>query len=375
MLTAVHTDRAGRIVVAADYGAAALFGDRPRALDNGLPLPPDARLVPLPDRDAIGIDRQGRPRTLGAQRWAVGAILAPGHLRTRLPACAGGDDAPPLEPLEYAAVAAGADGRLVVAALATGESPAPAKPTDAALGSAITAGLRAHPSSGALRVLARCARDHGCAAAADVFLGRGDALLPVTGDRTSAADLAEIAIAHLAGGGTGVTFGRTCDGEPLASPRVVADAAAVIRTAVPAARITIRTNASSAAAIGRIAAAGVDGLVVRLASARADTYERIQTPRDFRWPDVRGGIRQAVASGLEITIELLVLPGLTDRAEEADALVALLRELPSGSVLRLRDLAADPYRVLRANPGTEPTGVEALIDRLRVEAPQVRPAA
>ena len=172
-----------------------------------------------------------------------------------------------------------------------------------------------------------------------------------------------------------MTFGLVCDGEPLASPRIVADAAVQIRAAAPAARITIRTNASSAAAIGRVAAAGVDGLVVRLASARADTYERIQTPRDFRWPDVRGGIRQAVASGLVVTIELLVLPGLTDRAPEADALVALLRELPSGSVLRLRDLAADPYVVLRANPGTEPDGVEALIDRLRVEAPHVRPAA
>ena len=375
MLTAVHTDRAGRIVVAADYGAAALFGDRPRALERGIRLPSDARLVPLPERDAVGIDRQGRPRTLGAQRWAVGAILTPGHLRTLVPACAGRDDIPPLEPFGYAAVAAGADGELVVAALPTGESPAPTTPTDAVLASAITAGLRAHPSSGALRTLARCARDHACARATNVFLGRSDAALPVGGNRTSAVDLAEIAIAHLAGGGTGVTFGLACLGEPLAAPRVVADAAVRIRAAAPGARIAIRTNASSAAAIGRVAAAGVDTLVVRLASARAETYERLQVARDLRWSDVRGGIRQAVASGLGVTIELLVLPGLTDRAEEADALVALLRELPSGSVLRLRDLAADPYLVLRANPGTQPQGVEALVERLRTEAAHVRPAA
>jgi len=114
---------------------------------------------------------------------------------------------------------------------------------------------------------------------------------------------------------------------------------------------------------------------VQLASARADTYERIGAPRDVRWPDVRGGIRQAVASGLTVTIELLVLPGLTDRTPEADALVTLLRELPAGSILRLRDLEADPYVVLRANPGAEPQGVEALIERLRVEAAHVRPAA
>lgn len=375
MLTAVHTDRAGRIVVAADYGAAALAGDQARPLEGGVPLPPDARLVPLPDRDAVGIDRQGRPRRLGAHRWAVGAILTPGHLRTRLPACTEPDDVTPLEPLGYAAVGSGTDGTLVVAAFPTGESPWPAAPTEAALASAITAGLRAHPSSGALRQLARCARDHTGDAAADVFLGRGDASLPAGSDRITAVDLAQIAIAHLAGGGTGVTFGLACEGEPLARPRVVADAACRIKEVLPAARITIRTNAASAAAIGRVAEAGVDALLIRLASARAETYERLHPARDVRWSDVRGGIRQAVASGLAVTIELLVLPGLTDRAAEADAIVELLRELPSGSSLRLRDLAADPYQVLRANPGSEPHGVEALVERLRAEAPAVRPAA
>ena len=81
-----------------------------------------------------------------------------------------------------------------------------------------------------------------------------------------------------------------------------------------------------------------------------------------------------MSSGLVVIIELLVLPGLTDRAEEADALVALLRELPVGSRLRLRDLAADPYRLLRATPGSAPLGVEALLARLRAEAPAVLPA-
>lgn len=369
MLTAIHTDRAGRIVVAADYGAAAQAGGPARALEQGIPLPPQARVVPLPDRDAVGIDRQGRPRTLGAGRWAVGAILGPGHLRTWLPACIGRDDAIPLEALGYAAVAAGVDGALVVAAVATGEGPTPAPPSEAVLAAAITAGLRAHPSSGALRQLARRAREHSDAGAAAVFLGQGDGPLPVGGDRITAADLADIAAAHLAGGGTGVTFGLTGDGDPLERPRVVAEAAGRIREKNPTARIGVRTNAAVAAAIARVAEAGVDTLIVSLASARAETYERLHPARDVRWPDVRGGIRQAVASGLSVTIELLVLPGLTDRSEEADALVGLLRELPSGSALRLRDLAADPYLVLRANPGSEPLGIEALLARLRLEAP------
>jgi pyruvate-formate lyase-activating enzyme len=127
-----------------------------------------------------------------------------------------------------------------------------------------------------------------------------------------------------------------------------------------------------AAAIARVAGSGVDAVTVPLSSARAETYERLLPAREIRWPDVRGGIRQAVASGLAVTIELLVLPGLTDRVEEIDALVSVLRELPSGSTLRLRDLAADPYLLLRANPGGEPLGIEVALARLRAEAPQVR---
>ncbi|GAC1696840.1 MAG: hypothetical protein NVS9B6_04410 [Candidatus Limnocylindrales bacterium] len=374
MLTAIHTDRTGRIVVAADYGAAAQAGGPARAFELGIPLPPHARVVPLPDRDALGIDRQGRPRSLGAGRWAVAAILGPGHLRTRLPACTGRDDAGPLEAQGYAAVAAGSDGGLVVAAVPTGESPAPVAPTEVLLAAAITAGLRAHPSSAALRQLARRAREHEDAGSAALFLGQGDGPLPVAGDRITAADLAEIAIAHLAAGGAGVTFGLAGDPDPLARPRVVADAASRIRLAVPTARIAVRSNAAAAAAIARVAEAGVDTLVVSLASARPETYERLHPARDIRWPEVRGGIRQAVASGLSVTIELLVLPGLTDRAEEADALVALLRELPSGSAIRLRDLAADPYLLLRANPGSEPLGIEVFLARLRAEAPLVSAA-
>lgn len=373
MLTAVHTDRAGRIVVATDYGAAAQAGREARAFDQAIPLPPDARVVPLADRDAVGIDRQGRPRSLGAHRWAAAAILAPGHLRTRIPACVGRDDLAPLESQGYAAVAAAADGTLVVAAVATGEDRLPPAPTEAELAAAITRALRARPSSTVLRALARAAKD-GDPGAAALFTNQGNAWLPAGDDRVSAADLAEIAIAHLGSGGHGVTFGRAGDADPLARPRVVADAADRIRAAVPTARIAIRTNAAAPAAIARVAGSGADRLIVPLASARAETYDRLHLARDVRWTDVRSGIRQAVQSGLAVTVELHVLPGVTDRTEEIDALAGLLRELPAGSALRLRDLAADPYRLLLANPGSEPLGVEVLVARLRAEAPQVRAA-
>ena len=99
MFQAVHTDRSGRVFVAADYGAAGLDGPVATGLERAVPLPASAELVPLPDRAAVGLDRRGLPRSLGPARWALGAILPAGHLRTHLPATLIAAGASALEPL------------------------------------------------------------------------------------------------------------------------------------------------------------------------------------------------------------------------------------------------------------------------------------
>ena len=86
MFSAVHSDRSGRIVVAADYGAALSDGHSVRPFARAISLPPGTEVVALADREAVGLDRAGRVRPLGDGRWAVGAILPLGHLRTALPA-------------------------------------------------------------------------------------------------------------------------------------------------------------------------------------------------------------------------------------------------------------------------------------------------
>jgi len=110
------------VFVSADYGAAALDGPTPVVLERAIPLPPDAQLVPLADRAAIGLGRDRLPRPLGPARWALAAVLRPGHLRTHLPAVEALADVAPLEPLPYAAVAADLSGEIVVAAVAHGSA-------------------------------------------------------------------------------------------------------------------------------------------------------------------------------------------------------------------------------------------------------------
>ena len=398
MLNAVHSDRSGRVFVSADYGATALDGPTPLVLERAIPLPPDARLVPLADRAAIGLGHDRLPRPLGPARWALAAILGPGHLRTHLPAIDALSDAAPLEPLPYAAVAADPSGEIVVAAVAL-PLPAPATASDG-LATRITERLRGEPSNRLLRQLARCAREYECPAARNAFLGQGECALPIgapandqagpsvalrrrqeraptdpSAMRATAGDVAAVANAHFAAGGASVSFGHACEGDPLGLVRVVADATALITR--PAGReIILRTNGSSPAALARVADAGIDRVVISLASAHGPTYERAHVPTGYRWTDVRASLRDTASRKVALTIELLSLPGLTDRDAEARALVALLGELPAGTALVPTDLAADPYALLARLPKEGPTiGVAALLERLRVDAAHVRLAA
>jgi hypothetical protein len=398
VLQAVHSDRSGRVFVSADYGATALDGDTPAALERAIPLPADAQLLPLSDRAAVGIDRRGQPRPLGPARWALAAILRPGYLRTHLPAADPAADVAPLEPLPYAAVAADQAGEIVVAAVALGASGPRSGADD--LAARITERLRSEPSNRLLRQLARCAREYECDAARNAFLGRGECALPIgaplndqagpivalrrreeraptepTAMRATAADVAAVANAHFASGGASVSFGHACEGDPLGLVRIVAEAAALI--ARPAGReIVLRTTGSSSAALARAADAGIDRAVIAFASAHGPTYDRVHAPSGYRWTDVRSSLREAVSRKLALTIELLALPGLTDRETEARAIIALLGELPAGTSLLPVDLAADPYALLARLPKDGSTiGIAALLERLRADAAHVRLAA
>jgi hypothetical protein len=378
MYASVHTDRSGRVFVSADHAAAAMAGTAPVRLTEAVALPEGAELIPL-QREAIGYDRGGRGRPLGKGRLALAAIV-PACTRLAFPAYVDDPAAQALEPRPYAAVGADARGGLVVAVV---ERPG-------RMSAAFTAGtppIRDHPANALARQLTRCARDHACAAAR-AGLGRGDLPVPLgapaaerprlpvelrsgyAGAPTERAafkptvrEIADVAAAHLDRGGNGVSFGRACDGEPLARVRVLEQAIGAIHDRAPRAAIHLETCGSDPVALRRAAEAGLTSIAVRLASARAGTYDAIHGPLAHRWADVRASLEVAVERRVALTVALLLLPGVTDRPAEIDAIVELLGDLPGGR-LELRDLGADPLRVVGAVAGRSPLGMRALLDRL-----------
>jgi pyruvate-formate lyase-activating enzyme len=398
MYRAVHADRAGRVVLT-DHGALGFDGTRAVPLTDAIPVPSDAPVIPI-EREALAAQRSGKPRPLGAGRLAAAALLPPGHLRTLLPAYVDAAERADLVPRPYAAVAADEDGRLVVAGMVLDRDPT----HDAAsyprndIGTRVNDALRAEPGDRLVRQLARCAREYACHGAANAFYGRWECALPVGAPpnedppapvaprrdgeadprepavfRPSAEEIARLAVAHVAAGGTILSFGRACEGEPLLSARVIEDAIGRVRTATRGGTVHLETNGSSTQALRRLAAAGLDSITVRIASALPATYDALHGPRDYRVQDVRSTLRLAAELGLSISLLVLVLPGIFDRSDEQEALVGLAMELPEGSTLLLRDLHADPLRALALVPSADaPMGVAQAVLRLRERLPHLR---
>jgi len=381
MYASVHTDRSGRVFVSSDRAAAGMGGVSASEIGAAIPLPAGSQLVPL-EREAAALDRGGRMRPLGRGRLALAALLPPGHTRLLFPAYRDDPSSAPLAPLPYVAVAADPSGELVAAATATGRTDE--RSADAPSG---IAAMRERPANALARQLARCARDHDCRAAR-MGLGRGDLPIPLGAPlaerprapiqlrsgyagsptehaafRPTAAEIGEVALDHIARGGTGIAFGRACDGEPLARISVLDAAIRAVRAYAPRARIHLETSGSDPVALRRALDAGLTSVTVRVGSALSDTYETLHGPTAHRWSDVRVCLQAAAEHGGAITIALLVLPGLTDRPAEIDATLELLGELPGGR-LELRDLGADPLRALAVFPHARPLGIRALLGRV-----------
>jgi len=388
-----------RLTAAVDDGR-----ERTAAADDFIPMPPGTLLLTLPGRDVIAYDNGARtilPDVAGEVADAVAVALPLGYTRTLLPAFERRTGAPSL-PL-YGYEDAAWDGAQIVVA---------AKHTDALEswsarshdGEAVRAGIAARTSefgTGALlRQLMRCATEYGCYTAQNFFLRAGEAAIPVSPacnarcigciseqepdagiasaqERVRALpterEMEDLAVAHLDGGGSMISFGQGCEGEPLlAAPRIAA-AVEGIRNRTAAGIIHCNTNASSPRALARIIDAGVRSIRVSLNSARPDVYAAYYRPRGYDFADVLASLQTASDAGAAISLNLLTHPGVTDADDEMRAFGEILLNIPIGMV-QTRTLNVDPetYFAAVGRPQRATVGMRAWFDWLAAEFPAVR---
>lgn len=330
----------------------------------------------------------------------VAAFLPPGYTRTLLPAASYPATQPPLPLWPYTAV--GWDGdAFVAAAIRTDpmDHSAARHYDDRDLLPLIERRLSQSPENPILRQLVRCATEYHCLAAKNLFLGRWEAPLPVANACNSACvgciswqpstgtkasheriryrptpqDVVEVALPFLATVPDAIaSFGQGCEGEPLLVADVIAEATRMIRAATERGTLNLNTNGSLPGRVEQIARAGLDSIRISLNSALAETYTPYYQPRYYRYADVKESIFRSKALGLYTTINCLVFPGVTDREEELDALLNLIRETGL-DMIQMRNLSIDPELYLRTVPPAQGkcVGIRTVLRTIRREFPKV----
>ncbi|RPJ80769.1 MAG: radical SAM protein, partial [Acidobacteria bacterium] len=247
--------------------------------------------------------------------------------------------------------------------------------------------------------LVRCDNEYHCLAAKNLFLGRWEAPLPVankcnaacvgciswqpsTGAVASheriryaptAAHVVEVALPFLTTVPEAiVSFGQGCEGEPLLVADVIADAIREIRRTTDRGTINCNTNGSLPGRVRQIAGAGLNSIRISLNSVLEPAYTAYYQPRFYRLGDVLESIRIAKSHGVFTTINYLVFPGVTDREEELEALLRLIRETRL-DMIQMRNLSIDPEQYLRTLPPPRGKclGIRAVLRTIRREFPEV----
>lgn len=397
MFTLVYADKNGKVYDDPKYGAISRTGSLlvEPTLEEFIPMPEGSSLVVLPGRAPVALDSQGNivpyPRS-GAQ--AVAALLPQGYLRTLLPAYRRVKEVLPL--FGYTSVA-WCDGQFWVAASAVADTEDlrrwdPALFNTENLGFLVEERKKEFVGNRVLAQLAHCSRKYGCFTAQNMMYRRFEAGLPISPvcnancvgcislqpseccpspqnriDFIPAIyEVADLAVEHLTGGGDMVSFGQGCEGEPLVQGELAAEIIRTVRSVTTQGRINANTNAGNFAGVKAVVDAGIDSLRVSLNSPRPKGYNAYYRQQGYSFSDVVRSIKYARQHGVFVSINLLVLPGVSDRQEEAEALLEFIDDTKINQV-QFRNLNIDPDVYLNLMPKAkgEILGILTLVETVR----------
>ncbi len=374
-----------------------------------VPLPRGSQLFTLPGRVPIGWDEEKRSFVsskkirLGEKEaacTAVAAFLPPGYVRTLLPATQLKSKAPTLPLWAYSAVG-WMDGKFWATGLFIDRNPhwdPKYFQNDSLLKRKVGLFLRKNARNRLLRQLSRCALEYHCFAAKNVFFQRWECPLPTSPlcnadclgcislqpseccpasqERIRFAPSVEevlgVALSHLEKAEDAiVSFGQGCEGEPLTQWRLLQETIRALREKTDRGTINLNTNGSFPKRLAELCEAGLDSVRISLNSPRMEFYKRYHRPKGYSFGDVVRSLIQAKEKGIYTSMNLLVFPGFTDREEEVEGLIGLIKET-SLDLIQMRNLNIDPDLYLKTMGRGEGMGIAQMIDILKREFPSLQ---
>jgi molybdenum cofactor biosynthesis enzyme MoaA len=116
----------------------------------------------------------------------------------------------------------------------------------------------------------------------------------------------------------------------------------------------------------KLCEAGLDSVRITLNSPHLKFYKRYHRPKGYSFGEVTDSLAQAKEKGVYTSINLLVFPGFTDREEEVEGLIELIRKV-NLDLIQMRNLNIDPDLYLKAMGKGEGVGISKMIDILKKE--------
>ncbi len=374
-----------------------------------VPLPKGSQLFTLPGRVPVGWDEERKNflplrkleiKNREVECVAVAAFLPPGYIRTLLPATELKPKAPTLPLWAYSAVG-WKEGKFWATGLFidrnTHWDPKYFQ-DDSLLKRKVRAILRKNPKNRLLAQLSRCALEYHCFAAKNVFFRRWECPLPTSpscnasclgcislqpseccpasmeriGFVPTVEEVLAVALPHLEEAEDAiVSFGQGCEGEPLMQWQLLERSILELRAKTTRGTINLNTNGSFPDRVEKLCDAGLDSVRVTLSSPRRGYYNRYHKPKGYTFGKVVGSLVKAKEKGIYTSINLLVFPGFTDRDEEVEELIGLIRDTKL-NLIQMRNLNIDPDLYVKTMGTGTGMGISQMVRVLKKEFPSLQ---
>lgn len=372
--------------------------------EEWIELPEGGNLYELPGRRGIGINATTGDMQLCEKGWAVAAFIPPAHTGFYLAAYETMPDAPTLPLFCYTAVG-WLDGKFYVPAtrIEADIRQECAGFDDKKVKQGVKTLVEAYPHNRLVQHLAEnCALTYECPAARNYFMGRWECPIPSspacnancvgcisfqpeeesivsTQDRLrfkpTAAEIVEYTVPHLEEAPFPiVSFGQGCEGEPLLMWETIRESIIEIRKHTPKGSININTNGSKPDAVRVLCEAGLNSIRVSLNSAQEKYYTPYYRPNNYVFEDIIESLKVVREFGGWTSINYFVFPGMTDSADEYEALRKLIRETGL-NMIQWRNFNIDPDWYLGKLGVTETgecLGVKQLQELIQEEFPDLK---
>lgn len=371
--------------------------------DELIKLPEDSRLYMMPNRVAIGYDRNARNFSSIGTGFAVSAFTPPGYTITfdsaykenntpaELPLFAYGAVAHYRGDLYAAAVRVDRDRRHDTRFIDINEVRANTKRI-----------AKLFPKNRLIGHLTNCALKYCCPGAQNFFLGRYEGPLPTSPICNASClgcisyqsrkgctpaqprikfiptpeEIVEVMTFHIKNVPDAVlSFGQGCEGEPLLSAKVIGQSIRLFRNKTSRGTININTNASRPKVLEKLFDLGLDSMRVSMNSCRRVYYTRYYKPEGYDFNDVMLSIKIAKDKNKFVSLNYLTMPGFTDSKEEFKVLRGVIKKYGI-DMIQWRNLNFDPMRyfdVMKVDvKRADLLGVKQVIELLQKEFPNLR---